>query len=193
MILRDFFPNTTETIFQCIQKTHGLILGGEEVASPLRSKILFISDDFTAAPDDIQRWKVYQKIFRDQRGEERDLPLFKLAFDKMTGANSFDEGWALLTDEEKRAWSIAFYVPLLPAKIEGELRIFIEELKAKMSDVIDRRTDAFEVAAWAHKRIGEIHPFNDGNGRSARIWMNAILRIGGCLPSSFRMKLLISR
>ena len=31
------------------------------------------------------------------------------------------------------------------------------------------------LAAWAHRRLVDIHPFADGNGRTARLLMNLIL------------------
>ena len=39
--------------------------------------------------------------------------------------------------------------------------------------------DPVEAAAWVHQKLGNIHPFGDGNGRVARDWMNAVLQLGG--------------
>ena len=36
-----------------------------------------------------------------------------------------------------------------------------------------------ELAAWAHWKLVRIHPFQDGNGRTARIIMNYILHKNG--------------
>ena len=36
-----------------------------------------------------------------------------------------------------------------------------------------------EIAFGAHRRLVDIHPFNDGNGRTARLLMNLILIRGG--------------
>jgi len=43
-----------------------------------------------------------------------------------------------------------------------------------------------ETAFVAHLRLVEIHPFNDGNGRTARLLMNLILIRGGYPPISVR-------
>lgn len=43
-----------------------------------------------------------------------------------------------------------------------------------------------ETAFVAHRRLVEIHPFNDGNGRTARLLMNLILIKGGFLPLAIR-------
>jgi len=39
-----------------------------------------------------------------------------------------------------------------------------------------------ESAFSAHRRLVDIHPFNDGNGRTARLLMNLILIRGGYPP-----------
>lgn len=43
-----------------------------------------------------------------------------------------------------------------------------------------------EAAFTAHRRLVDIHPFNDGNGRTARLLMNLILLRGGYPPVAVR-------
>jgi Fic family protein len=43
-----------------------------------------------------------------------------------------------------------------------------------------------ETAFAAHRRLAEIHPFNDGNGRTARLLMNLVLLRGGYPPVAVR-------
>src|SRR5208283_812951 len=43
-----------------------------------------------------------------------------------------------------------------------------------------------ETAFTAHSRLVDIHPFNDGNGRTARLLMNLILIRGGYPPIAVR-------
>jgi Fic family protein len=43
-----------------------------------------------------------------------------------------------------------------------------------------------EIAFAAHRRLVEIHPFNDGNGRTARLLMNLVLLRGGYPPVAVR-------
>lgn len=45
--------------------------------------------------------------------------------------------------------------------------------------------DPIGFAAWTHQKIGEIHPFPDGNGRIARMVMNNIMKIAGHPPVVF--------
>ncbi len=46
--------------------------------------------------------------------------------------------------------------------------------------------DAPPSAFTAHRRLADIHPFNDGNGRTARLLMNLILIRGGYPPIAVR-------
>jgi Fic family protein len=46
--------------------------------------------------------------------------------------------------------------------------------------------DTPETAITAHRRLADIHPFNDGNGRTARLLMNLILIRGGYPPIAVR-------
>jgi fido (protein-threonine AMPylation protein) len=48
-------------------------------------------------------------------------------------------------------------------------------------DATDYERSAIHVAIWAHAKVVQIHPFLDGNGRSSRLLMNAIL-VGLGLP-----------
>jgi Fic family protein len=47
-------------------------------------------------------------------------------------------------------------------------------------------SDTPETAFTAHRRLVDIHPFNDGNGRTARLLMNLILIRGGYPPVAVR-------
>jgi hypothetical protein len=54
----------------------------------------------------------------------------------------------------------------------------MEEFAGKLNDRPDDALKALEV----HYRLVEIHPFTDGNGRTARLLMNLILLRAGYLP-----------
>ncbi len=47
---------------------------------------------------------------------------------------------------------------------------------------LDGMDAVIELAAWAHSEWVRIHPFGNGNGRSARIWANLLLMRYGMRP-----------
>ena len=56
---------------------------------------------------------------------------------------------------------------------------FIDDLNAKKD-----KLHPVELSAYAHRRLVDIHPFQDGNGRTARLLMNLILvKKGYCVVS----------
>jgi Fic family protein len=63
------------------------------------------------------------------------------------------------------------------------------EIPALMGDFaqwLAMAADTPEDAFLAHRRLVDIHPFNDGNGRPARLLMNLILIRGGYPPIAVR-------
>ncbi len=65
-----------------------------------------------------------------------------------------------------------------PAEIPGLMSDFAQWLC--------RAPDMPDAAFAAHRRLVDIHPFNDGNGRTARLLMNLILIRGGYPPIAVR-------
>ena len=61
--------------------------------------------------------------------------------------------------------------------VRQEMKNFIEDYKIKKEN-----THPVELAAWVHAEFIRIHPFQDGNGRSARLLLNFILMKRGYLP-----------
>ena len=63
------------------------------------------------------------------------------------------------------------------------------EVPALMGDFagwLGTSLDTPDTAFTAHRRLVDIHPFNDGNGRTARLLMNLILIRGGYPPVAVR-------
>lgn len=63
------------------------------------------------------------------------------------------------------------------------------EIPSLMGDFaawLSRAPDLPDTAFTAHRRLVDIHPFNDGNGRTARLLMNLILIRGGYPPVAIR-------
>ena len=62
------------------------------------------------------------------------------------------------------------YLPPIPEDVLHLMKHFINEM-----DSFKQRMHPIEFAAICHKRLVDIHPFKDGNGRTARLLMNLIL------------------
>jgi len=62
------------------------------------------------------------------------------------------------------------YLPPASDEVPELMKMFAFELNEK-----SRRLHPVMLAAFAHKRLVDIHPFTDGNGRTARLLMNLIL------------------
>ena len=82
-----------------------------------------------------------------------------------------DQGRFVLTETGRRAFP-------RPAEVPALMGAFAEWLRSA--------PDIPDTAFAAHRRLVAIHPFNDGNGRTARLLMNLILIRGGYPPVSVR-------
>lgn len=85
-----------------------------------------------------------------------------------------------------------------PAKVAAELKQFQGKLQAAVAQLdaalpagaelnADELAAVIDLCAWAHAEWVRIHPFANGNGRSARLWANFIaMRYG--LPPFVRLR-----
>ena len=65
--------------------------------------------------------------------------------------------------------------------VREEMKFFIDDYNKNKNNM-----DTIELAAWVHAEFVRIHPFSDGNGRTARLLLNYILISDGYLPVSIR-------
>jgi len=82
-----------------------------------------------------------------------------------------DQGRYILTETGRHGFPSPAEVPSLM----GDFAVWLK-------DAPDTPATAFA----AHRRLVDIHPFNDGNGRTARLLMNLILIRGGFPPVAIR-------
>lgn len=75
------------------------------------------------------------------------------------------------------------HVPPHPTDVER----FIEEFNIWLSSPVINQLHPIEFAALAHYRLVYIHPFTDGNGRTARLLMNLILMRAGFPPVTIKV------
>ncbi len=82
-----------------------------------------------------------------------------------------DQGRFVLTETGRQSFSAPAEVPALMGDFAAWLGVAPE---------------GPATAFAAHRRLVEIHPFNDGNGRTARLLMNLVLLRGGYPPVAVR-------
>jgi Fic family protein len=90
--------------------------------------------------------------------------LVMLRSDPAIAGRYADQGRFVLTDAGRLAFPS-------PAEIPA--------LMGEFSQWLATERDNPQTAFVAHRRLVEIHPFNDGNGRTARLLMNLVLIRGG--------------
>jgi hypothetical protein len=81
-------------------------------------------------------------------------------------------------------------IPELMRRFSGTLEKLIKEIKeSNTGSPAERMKNAVAVAAWAHQKLVEIHPFLGGNGRTARVFFEYVVqRIVGndaSMPADF--------
>lgn len=77
------------------------------------------------------------------------------------------------------------------AEFETKLRVLVAELDAILPSGNEPNADQLaaivDLCAWVHAEWVRIHPFANGNGRTARLWANSIaMRYG--LPPFIRLR-----
>jgi Fic family protein len=77
-----------------------------------------------------------------------------------------------------------------PVHVTDEMKILIAWIAEQhcQESVKTSSVHPVHVAAVAHYNLVRIHPFDDGNGRGARILMNLILMHGGYFPAVIRIE-----
>lgn len=123
--------------------------------------------------------KAYDYMLQLARSEEYNLTeetilqlhrLFYSGLDE-TNAGVYRDGQVFISGTE--------YVPPIAEDVPAEMSSFVQELWERWDT-----THPVALAAFAHRRLVDIHPFWDGNGRTARLLMNLILiRKGYCVVS----------
>jgi len=100
----------------------------------------------------------------DTLGKRVQVPLLKGEFKKHENNPKREDG------------TIFMYCP--PIQVEQEVDNLIEIY----NDLADKGTNAIVLATWVHHAFTKIHPFQDGNGRIARLLASLILIKNGLLP-----------
>jgi Fic family protein len=96
--------------------------------------------------------------------EDVVLTLHRIFYQKIDGeqAGKYRNHQVIITGTE--------YVPPAAADVPGLMTCFMRDLDNKKNGA-----HPINLAAYAHRKFVDIHPFADGNGRTARLLMNLIL------------------
>ena len=99
---------------------------------------------------------------------------------------------------EKTRARIGRHYGVPPGKVAAELRVFERRLQAAVAHLdkilpvgaepnADELAAVVDLCAWAHAEWVRIHPFANGNGRTARLWAN-FLAMRYALPPFIRLR-----
>lgn len=81
------------------------------------------------------------------------------------------------------AISGASFTPPTPNDMYNQLKFFYNDLEEN-----NKKMNPIELSAWTHAEFVRIHPFPDGNGRTARLIMNYQLMQKGLLPINIKVE-----
>lgn len=111
---------------------------------------------------------IYTLLNSEELTEENILTIHKLFYEQINPENAgkYRDKKVIITGTT--------YEPPLPAEIPALMKQFIEEIPVKRKEL-----HPVKFAAWAHIQLVNIHPFIDGNGRTARLLTNLILLKAG--------------
>ncbi len=98
----------------------------------------------------------------DQFGKRFEIPLVRGQFKRMPNNPSRPDG------------TLHEYCP--PVQVDSEIETLLSQLRQYDDE------DPVIVAAWAHHRFTQIHPYQDGNGRVARALTTMVLIRADLLP-----------
>ena len=143
---------------------HGITIGGK----PLK--------DHLEALDHFDALHYVRDLARDitslSEGDIRNLHRLVMQRSNPEIAGRYaDQGRFVVTDSGRHAFPSPAEVPALMGDFAGWL---------------GAAPDTPETAFTAHRRLVDIHPFNDGNGRTARLLMNLVLIRGSYPPVAVR-------
>ncbi len=111
---------------------------------------------------------IYSLIQNKELTEANILELHKLFYEQISpeSAGKYRDKKVIITGTT--------YEPPAPDKIRGLMQELLGQLSKK-----EKELHPVEFAAWFHLKFVSIHPFIDGNGRTARLLTNLILLKAG--------------
>ncbi len=170
-------------ICQSLRDIHSALLKGIKGAAPgkYRNRQGVVFKD--TKEDQDRSYAGLVKLIRDRspNGEKnRNVEILeKRIFPKLANGET-------LNAKETVVASLLGYIPPSHQDIPRLMRVYARNLRSMSNQMRQcSNFDPLAFASFAHQEFGRIHPFVDGNGRMARLIMNAILTNAGYPPVVF--------
>ena len=156
-------------VLQKLQKTHRLLFKGINIEGigTYRTKNMIVFPDTEEDRD--RSLPNLSRLLLQRGGSKEDLETLQEIF-KTARINE------RVTEQDQKTLAKIAFIPCDHREVLEKMSTFILELKEDFANFKRYgKGDPIALGDFVHRRIGEIHPFPDGNGRIARAFMNAIL------------------
>lgn len=171
-----FFEGDSETVLHAILKTHQhLTVGIIDNSGEFRTGDAIV---FEGKFKDGRR-ETPEETLKRRGGTKQDFENWKSIKKKSRQMGGLEEALDSLTKREIKTLNKIGFLPSRVKEIKREMVELSERIQEMALKVIHGELEAVAAAAFVHQEIGRIHPFEDGNGRLARIWTNVMLQLGG--------------
>lgn len=173
----DFYGRTDQEIVKLIKQTHEILLKKLPNTNKLRpgkyrEAVGIIYYDAQRGYDYDEQ---YEYLRDDLKVSKKELELFKKSSRELEAGRA---DYTMLSGETKAVWRKIAYFMGPAEEVPHEMLQFVKQWK----EFAKHGVHPVALAAWVHCQFGKIHPFSDGNGRLARLMMNAVLVREGYRP-----------
>lgn len=140
----------------------------------LRNQIpIILNDRIEMSKEDLRN------TFYHHGGSHLDISHFESLYRKLGKYPTVELALKHLNSNENRVLNTLGFSPCHPNKINSHLNQLANQIIELALKVENHEADPIAAAAHVHQGLHKISPFRYGNGRTARIWMNILLQIGG--------------
>jgi Fic family protein len=139
----------------------------------LRETAILLEKEYTPGNrplSDVKETEAHKNVFNEMLSFEKELSFQTILYWHRELFNATKPDIAGRVRNHQVAISGSEYLPPMPVELNAELRDLFRWYNRNKS-----KLHPVELAALFHYRLVTIHPFGDGNGRTARLVMNFIL------------------
>ncbi|MBS0626581.1 MAG: Fic family protein [Verrucomicrobia bacterium] len=168
MTTKDFWSLSEDEILEVIRKTHRLLGKNSQGNYNLgkfrdpKAQSIVLSERFSSISESKGLDEAIRRCMPD--ATQREIGIILHALDSSSSH--------VRSPEEKQILERYFHIPPPSSQVDEKMKELAQKLKRS---AISKEKDPIDLACAAHQGLTELHPFPDGNGRTARILMNAIL------------------